>query len=344
MTEVIVKSVTILDYPTQTLFFQPVKAAVKRKRTVHFVVIPGNPSCCVFYIPFLKVLAPFLHSSRPDINWVFHVCSYAGQGVTSRLNTSEGNEDVSQTLHGQVLHKIAFVDYVLQKEGGEGDGLVFAGHSIGCHMINKLLLMRSDFLSRTEHVFHMLPFIRIKKILLHRLVANFPSLAQQILGAGARLISTTGFIGRFVANVVMEHALSIKDPVGRKVAYDSFTNVPFTQNFIRLGSDEMNLVPEKFNLDDLKQVLTKCGITFVYGGGDQWAPKCHFDELVERKKRGEFLCGRSNDLNLIYNERVKHDFCVRERFQNDFVAGLIGGVIGGLKHVKNGEWGRMSKL
>jgi len=385
--QITVTTVNLLDYPTQTLYLSPTQPSFPNSPSspitnLHFIIIPGNPSICSWYIPFIHELhKTLLPSLTPSQRCHFHCVSYAGQGNSPRLvgeindnnvcelsgdrsrirNRNNGNggksrNDVSQTLHGQILHKIAFIDYVKathfsksnssnsnsnssnsnnnNNNSNSSNRIILLGHSIGCHMINKLLHLRPDLSSLTLHVFHLCPFIRLRKKLFHRLVLSSPPLAEFLLQSSASFLSAFLPSKPFeaIASSYMSNALHIKTPLSRKVALQAASSPAFARNFIRLGAEELRDVPEEFDVGELAELSGKVngGVSFLYGGGgDVWGPKVHYEELKGRVERGELDSGSSSSnvtqkrVDVNFESRIRHDFCVREREQSVIVSQFV---------------------
>ena len=67
------------------------------------------------------------------------------------------------------------------------------------------------------------------------------------------------------------------------------------------------------------------------GGGDVWGPKVHYEELKGRVERGELDSGSSSSssnvtqkrVDVNFESRIRHDFCVREREQSVIVSRYV---------------------
>jgi len=65
------------------------------------------------------------------------------------------------------------------------------------------------------------------------------------------------------------------------------------------------------------------------GGGDVWGPKVHYEELKGRVERGELDSGSSSSnvtqkrVDVNFESRIRHDFCVREREQSVIVSQFV---------------------
>lgn len=150
------------------------------------IFVPGNPGVIAWYIDWLAQIVESLGDG-----YSAHGASYAGHGIdrdvvgsgadtdhslkNSTYGSNKRDMEISWTMAGQIQHKIAFVDSVLEERNCES--LFFITHSIGANFVTACLLSRPDICSMTRRIIHCLPFIRFdpppaKKFLLST-VARF---------------------------------------------------------------------------------------------------------------------------------------------------------------------------
>jgi len=92
--------------------------SASRPSRLHIVVVPGNPGCAQFYIPFVQKL-----HTQLDGGAHVHTLSYAGH----ELDGSNGG--TVYPLSCQAPHKLAFVEE-LQRDHTDAEFVLF-GHSLG---------------------------------------------------------------------------------------------------------------------------------------------------------------------------------------------------------------------
>mmetsp|Transcript_21670 Transcript_21670/g.30373 ORF Transcript_21670/g.30373 Transcript_21670/m.30373 type:complete len:290 (+) Transcript_21670:3-872(+) len=262
----------ILGWPTDVVeidhHFRGVRASLSQdeytsatNKTPHSLIlfVPGNPGAVGWYIPMLEDIVKTL---GPGFGC--RAISYAGHGVGAEFvdNDPGGkgrNRDVSVswTVDGQVAHKIAWLDDIVlprwrrrhaksDKNPSSKPNMIFLSHSIGAHLINRLLILRPDILSVTLKIVHLMPFFRfdpdeqLKKSFLST-VARSPHLAVPFLQSIIRIARSlpSGWV-----NNLMKDVAQISDSRDRKLAWDLYKQPKFIKNFLELGLEEIREVPE----------------------------------------------------------------------------------------------------
>ncbi len=92
--------------------------SASRPSRLHVVVVPGNPGCAQFYIPFVHKLHTQLNGGAH-----VHTLSYAGHELDG------SNCGTVYPLSCQAPHKLAFVEQ-LKRDQPDAEFVLF-GHSVG---------------------------------------------------------------------------------------------------------------------------------------------------------------------------------------------------------------------
>jgi pimeloyl-ACP methyl ester carboxylesterase len=251
---VVTKSVVnLLGWPTDVVSIDPL-ASSKVHTTLLFV--PGNPGLVGWYIP---ALVSILEELGPG--YAARGISYAGHGVTQDIvhveahESSPGEEQqrnvqIPWTVNGQIEHKLAWMDSILQEDS---NNLIFLSHSIGAHMIQRMLVLRPDLLSQTVAIIHWMPFIRMdapwqQQVQLDT-VAHRPDMA---ISVGKRVLSC---MSKSMAQ--MAFSKSIPDVEGRELAVNLISHATFVRNFLELGTEEIRDLPQ---LPDVRVLFFGCTI------------------------------------------------------------------------------------
>lgn len=134
-----------------------------------------NPTPNTRYVPSLINLV-----KQCGRGYAARAISYAGHGTPDDnadvekwlTRKKERDTEIPFTVDGQILHKSCYMDMLDtdMKERAEVAGLsearppryIFMAHSIGCHMIQRLLILRPDLLRRTNLILYVTPFHRMK--------------------------------------------------------------------------------------------------------------------------------------------------------------------------------------
>lgn len=233
----------------------------KRPHTI-IVFIPGNPGCIGWYIPNLVDLVSALGPG-----FAARGVSYAGHSPNEEITQVDKMADsqgldrtIPYTVDGQILHKCAFMDHILSEFQEESEicngkqhirkepvNFIFMSHSIGGHMVERLLMLREDILQRTKAVLHLMPFIRMhalpmEKFQLDNIAAN-PETVEAIVQAQMKFL-------RFLPLSVVDHLTKgiFEDKAGRHLTTSMIRQPWFGKNFFELGTEEIRDVPEKFDV------------------------------------------------------------------------------------------------
>lgn len=240
--------VDLLGWPTDVVSIDH----LTQQSDVHTYIlfVPGNPGLVGWYIPPLEQI---LQQLGPG--FAGRGISYAGHGVTKDIVTVEDyeypnessssssstrrNVQIPWTVNGQVEHKIAWLESM--KEELKGKKLIFLSHSIGAHLIQRLLVLCQDsWRLRTSAIIHWMPFIRMdapwqEKIKLDT-AARYPDF---VIHCSRQLLSN-------VSRSMKESALADKvlDKEGLDLAVNLVSHPTFVRNFFELGTEEIRDLPQ----------------------------------------------------------------------------------------------------
>ncbi|CAJ1963311.1 unnamed protein product [Cylindrotheca closterium] len=282
------------------------------------VFIPGNPGCCAWYQPILLELIKAL-----GLGYCARLVSYAGHNPyhPDHANVEKHQErldaSIVWTVDGQIRHKEAFVDQYCNSYSQ----LIFLSHSIGSHMVERLLMQRTDILQRTACVIHMMPFVRMKApnqfdqakldfgAANPNLLIGFGRSTMKVL---AKLYSTESL------NALLENFQVYQDAKGRDLAAHLLLQQPhYARNFFELGTEEIRDVPFAMDRTCMKQITRHCPLILLYCANDQWAPYEHTPEILEEsnnKNKNNKNNNNSNGTSFSYPISIhyfpnhKHDF------------------------------------
>lgn len=245
----------ILGWPTDTFSIDWPQSRAQLHTILVFV--PGNPGLVEWYIPFfsdiLKAIGP---------GYAVRGASHAGHSIdaqqihveedaTANDSTRVPPKTLAWTIDGQVHHKIAYIEKMLDEMRATTKlpCLIFVGHSIGCHLLKRILLHRADFLRQTVRCLFLMPFIRMDAPAPHQqlldLVSQYPTASKWILQNAARFLAT-------LSSPTLE---SLLESTMDKQEHREFTakllrQTHFPSNFLGLGLEEIRDVPQAIDVRD----------------------------------------------------------------------------------------------
>jgi pimeloyl-ACP methyl ester carboxylesterase len=213
-------------------------------RTV-LIFVPGNPGCIGWYTPNLVELV-----TRLGLGFAARGISYAGHGTDEEItdvqrwiHSKERDTNIPWTVNGQIRHKVAYLDMLISEFRDQGDEqnlphFIFLSHSIGSHMVQRLLVLRPDILERTVMNVQLMPFTRmdaprLKQTLLD-LAASSPG---TLIGVTQRILQVLKFMPYEWVDCLMKSALD--DEAGRTLAVRLVRQPLFARNFFELGTEEI---------------------------------------------------------------------------------------------------------
>jgi pimeloyl-ACP methyl ester carboxylesterase len=240
------KEISILGWPTDTV---SVEHENDNPHTI-LVFIPGNPGCIGWYTPNLVELV-----SRLGRGYAARGISYAGHGLNDRITnveqwigSKERDTTIPWTVDGQIRHKMAYLDTLLaelQEARRHIDNcqFIFLGHSIGCHMIQRMLILRPDILERTSIFLQLMPFTRMKAPkFMDMVLKTAAGSPHMLIGVSQQLLH---ILKRMPIGWVDDMMKStIQDKTGRELAVHLLRQPHFARNFFELGTEEIRDLPD----------------------------------------------------------------------------------------------------
>mmetsp|Transcript_2199 Transcript_2199/g.3459 ORF Transcript_2199/g.3459 Transcript_2199/m.3459 type:complete len:403 (-) Transcript_2199:57-1265(-) len=345
--------VTLLDWPTDVVSIDFKKEQQQQEvlDDVHTVIlfIPGNPGLVGWYVPSLVQI---LQQLGPG--FAVRGISYAGHGVTKEIVTVEPYEKSSSssssgsqgdtngrnvqipwTVNGQVEHKIAWIERLLmteQQEELKGKKLIFLSHSIGGHMVQRLLVLRPDWRHQTSAMIHWMPFIRMDAAVawqqqIKDTAARHPDV---VIWCGKRLLQSMALLSssrRSLADTAFQS--SIPDPEGRALAVNLVSHPTFVRNFFELGTEEIRDLPQLPDISALRLLSSSSSSdnsnssnsnnnnipTFIlHCPNDPWCPEEHASDitqlLLNTTTNSSSSSSNASSIHLTYASELQHDFVV----------------------------------
>lgn len=236
--------------------------------------IPGNPGVASYYTSTMQSLYARLGGSHAV--WTV---SHAGHCLTLP-SLWPGRQHV-YNLEEQVEHKLAFLEDHIPR----GTKITLVGHSIGCHIILRLL---KHFQNNTD-------FTITRSFLL------FPTIERMKASPnGVRLWPVLQYLRWFVALLVWAVGLlpgKLKDTIllwhlGEDVApccigaTRELLHARVVQNMLWMAYNELLQVVEP-DLDTIERHKDK--ILLYYGASDGWCPQSYWEDMRARVKGVEAL-------------------------------------------------------
>lgn len=223
------------------------------------VFVPGNPGCVKWYIPLLNDLVSSL-----GVGFCARGVSYAGHGVSdaianvqqynnddeSNMTASERNTRIPWTVNGQMEHKVEWMDMLMKELKNEyhpqapPPRFIFMTHSIGAHLVQRLLVARRNILERTILILHLMPFVRM----------DAPQPQQAILTTISRHPRQVIFMAQLLSeickrlpNSYLDSCInhSVKDADAREFAIALLKQPHMARNFFELGCQEIRDLPQQ---------------------------------------------------------------------------------------------------
>ena len=234
--------------------------------------VPGNPGCAGWYISMLKTIIEKLGRG-----YSCRAVSYAGHGTLPHLVRGKRNHldhesknvnmnmNIAWSVDGQVEHKVQWVDMITRefvsrrsRSSSKRSNIhshshsrripkyIFISHSIGSHLVQRMCVLREDILLQTQALIHLMPFIRFDpspkwKGKLLSAFGNMPNLSIPMLKSASRVAAK---VPERVLDAYLEHVAGGGLDEDRKLAKGLLTNHEYTENFLRLGLEEIRDVPQ----------------------------------------------------------------------------------------------------
>jgi len=267
-----------------------------------------------------------------DINSIIDVedyCNFRGN--------SDGTSGVSPlipwTVEGQVLHKIAYVDSLLSSIAEENRQhqsqskshhknqdqrncefvpdlkFIMIGHSFGCHVIQRMCVLRPDILERISGFLFLMPYIRTKpSFLMDQRKLDFGgSHSELLIAISTNLSRTLRFFPDSIFRSVIRKGLDGgggEDKSVTNIIAKLLRNPVYPRNFFELGTEELRDIPNEIDVAGLRllssyrpslsqnteendcqhqrprnQQQRRPIFILCAGDNDQWCPSFHGEEI-----------------------------------------------------------------
>ena len=245
----------IKNWPTDTLCIDYYD---KRHKLIEphtiLLFLPGNPGCIGWYSTFLKTIVENL-----GVGFGARGVSYAGHGVGENIvnpsHNAHGDEYINQkkriawTIDGQIEHKLQWMDqfcFLQNNSHNVPPKFIAIGHSIGCHLLQRLCILRKDFLNQVQHIIFLMPFTIFDPPLYSQKVylntgARTEKLALSILDGATNVAKA---LPRTFLNFCLEKFAGVDDEDGRELSLNLITSPAMGRNFLTLGMEELRDVPQ----------------------------------------------------------------------------------------------------
>ena len=343
------RTTNLLGWPTDIVSVDP-KLDHPRDISVHTILVwvPGNPGQHDWYhFDFVDVLIGL------GRGYAIRSLSHAGHGLVRNSSCGDDYansiidvEDhchqyrvdkdnsasplIPWTVEGQVLHKIAFVDSLLSSIAGgnrtseykhqdvcpiaPNPRFIFIGHSFGCHVIQRMCILRPDILERTTGFLFLMPYIRSKPCFVaERKIMDFVgSYPEYLISIGTKLSRILKFFPEPMVRSLIRKGLQ-GDSSGNEDGGgdgESTTNVAtkllrdplYPRTFFELGTEEIRDIPNEIDITALRLLSLRKPLLFqsttfkgvraqlnetrhrpifiLYADdNDQWCPSFHGEEI-----------------------------------------------------------------
>lgn len=221
------------------------------------VLIPGNPGQCDWYVPDLVSLVARLGHGFAARS-VSHAGHSIGGGIVDVEDFVQRNDSsdasIPWTVDGQILHKCAYMDHLLsildkqRRQETTACRLILMGHSFGCHVLQRMCILRPKLLRRTVSILYLMPFVRM----------NADKFNQAKLNLGASSPRTLISMGTTALRLLQTLPLSavdrfantggIHDPKIREIAVQLLRQPTYVKNFFELGTEEIRDIPNEIDV------------------------------------------------------------------------------------------------
>ncbi|CAB9517800.1 chromosome 2 open reading frame 43 [Seminavis robusta] len=309
----------VLKWPTDTVEIDYVdpndSSKVEYPHTI-IVFFPGNPGLVGWYIPSLLNLV-----KRAGRGFAARGVSYAGHGTPDDIanvekwlsRKEERDTDLAFTVDGQIVHKENYMDMLEQemlehpnKKTASRPRYIFLAHSIGCHMIQRLLIRRMDILRQTDLVLYMMPFSRMKSHAWSEyLLFKLSAMPEPVIGHAQSLMRVLAALPVHFLDTLLKGDITC--PNGRRITVDLLQQVHFGRNWFELGMEEVRDLPEVPDFPAFRIIGEYCPICILFVGNDKWAPEFHIKDLEDLQAKGVI----PKNIHTAYLPQLVHDYVVR---------------------------------
>lgn len=203
----------------------------------------------------------------------------------SRSENNNIDASIPWDVDGQVHHKIAYIDSVLLSQQHEqqqqrrrrhkqlnqlerkqqqqshhrnSPRFIFVGHSFGCHVIQRLCVLRPDILERTIGILFIMPYIRTlpRRLVDRKKLDFFGNNDRALISIGTKISQTL----RCLPESIVRPTIVRFGTVQNYNESDEITNlvmnllrqVDYPTNFFNLGLEEIRDIPNEIDVPGLR--------------------------------------------------------------------------------------------
>ena len=325
------QSTTLLGWPTDILSVDKINISAAGEdpnpnpvHTIHTIIIhiPGNPGQYNWYNSDFRDILSGLGDG-----YSLRSISHAGHGLINNNSINNSSSDsnnnsivdvedhcrrrscheesasasIPWTVDGQVLHKIAYIDSLLLliKQHSNhsrfipNPKFIWMGHSFGCHIIQRICVLRKDILKRTEGFLFLMPYIRtFPNNVIDQKNLNFCGNNQNhLINIGTRLSQTIRLFPESVVRSLIRNGMKRDDDEITNLTTTLLRQPIYPQNFLQLGTEEIRDIPNEIDVTALRLLSSSSSsnkggggerpIFILYAGdNDQWCPYFHGEEII----------------------------------------------------------------
>ncbi|OEU13864.1 hypothetical protein FRACYDRAFT_242216 [Fragilariopsis cylindrus CCMP1102] len=294
------QSTTLLGWPTDILSVDKINISAAGEdpnpnpvHTIHTIIIhiPGNPGQYNWYNSDFRDILSGLGDG-----YSLHHCRRRS------CHEESASASIPWTVDGQVLHKIAYIDSLLLliKQHSNhsrfipNPKFIWMGHSFGCHIIQRICVLRKDILKRTEGFLFLMPYIRtFPNNVIDQKNLNFCGNNQNhLINIGTRLSQTIRLLPESVVRNLIRNGMKRDDDEITNLTTTLLRQPIYPQNFLQLGTEEIRDIPNEIDVTALRLLSSSSSSNKGGGGGerpifilyagdnDQWCPYFHGEEII----------------------------------------------------------------
>jgi hypothetical protein len=211
--------------------------------------------------------------------------------------SATSSASIPWTIDGQVLHKIAYIDSLLllidsshrSSRFKPDPKIIFMGHSFGCHVIQRICVLRKDILERTLGFLSLMPYIRtFPNNIIDQKKLNFCGNNQEhLINIGTKLSQTIRLFPESIVRSLIRNGIQNDDDEITNLTTKLLRQPIYPQNFFQLGTEEIRDIPNEIDVTALRllssssSTSTSRPIFILYAGdNDQWCPYFHGEEII----------------------------------------------------------------
>ena len=248
-------------------------------------------------------------------------------------NPGGASPRIPWTVEGQVLHKVAYIDSLLASikkencphrtynehhhkcksrrsyEFAPDLKFIMIGHSFGCHVIQRMCVLRPDILERVSSFLFLMPYIRTKPpfALDQRKLDFGGSRSELLIAISTKIVQILKSFPESLIRSAIRRGLdggNGEDENITNITSKLITNPLYPRNFFELGTEEIRDIPNEIDITALRLLSShqssllhvtensdgehrrltqerRRPIFILYAGdNDQWSPSFHGEEII----------------------------------------------------------------